>query len=276
MIDTSNYAPGTSFVVVEPRATETPVIVEIPHASVRLDSQSMAYCSAPARSIGQDADLFVDELFVDAPDHGAHLIYSALSRYVCDLNRAEDDLDEMTSPVGTKTSSPHGVVWRKTTENRPAIVAPLPSSEIERRLELIYRPYHRALDQLVQRKLERFGVAVLICGHSMPSFGRLGERRADVVPGSQGRTTAGHAILTACDTAAQAAGYDVAHDNPYRGGFSTVHYGHPSRRVHALQVELARRLYMDERSLICDPRRFQTCRNFCSDLIRQVKTIASE
>src|SRR5690606_9952548 len=218
-----DHAPRPSFEIVQPRGVETPVIVEIPHASVHLDPQSMAYCSAPARSIGQDADLFVDELFIDAPDHGAHLIYSALSLYVCDLNRAEDDLDEMTSPVGTKTSSPHGVVWRKTTENRPAIAAPLPSTEIERRLDLIYRPYHTALLKLIQRKRERFGAVILNCGRSMPSFGRLGERRADVVPGSQGRTTAGRDVLAAGDAAAQKAGYDVAHDTPYRGGFSTVH-----------------------------------------------------
>lgn len=236
----------------------------------------MAFCCAPARSIGQDADLLVDELFQDAPNHGAHLICSKLSRYVCDLNRSEDDLDELTSPVGTKTASPHGVVWRKTTENRPAIVAPLPGTEIERRLQLIYRPYHAALAQLVHEKVNRFGVAVLICGHSMPSFGRLGERRADVVPGSQGKSTAGPAVLSACDAAAKSAGYDVAHDTPYRGGFTTTHFGSPKAGVHALQIELARRLYMEERSLVRDMDRFQLCRNFCSNLVKCMSEISPE
>jgi N-formylglutamate amidohydrolase len=193
---------------------------------------------------------------------------------VCDLNRAEDDLDELTSPVGTKSGSPHGVVWRRTTENRPAIVAPLPGTEIERRLESIYRPYHAALAHLVRDKLNRFGVAVLICGHSMPSFGRLGERRADVVPGSQGKSTAGRPVIVACELAASEAGYDLVHDTPYRGGFTTSHYGSPQGGMHALQIELARRLYMDERSLVQDLEKFQVCKNFCSSLVAKMAALS--
>lgn len=264
------------FDIQTPRGTETPVVVEVPHAAVYLDPPSMAFCCAPTRSIGQDADLFVDELFADAPDHGAHLMTARFSRYVCDLNRSEDDLDELTSPVGTKTASPHGVVWRKTTENRPAILAPLPGTEIERRLSAIYRPYHAALGRLVQEKVKRFGVAIVICGHSMPSFGRLGERRADVVPGSQGKSTAGRAVISVCEQVTKEAGYDLAHDTPYRGGFTTTHFGSPKAGVHALQIELARRLYMDERSLVRDSEKFQSCRNFCSSLVEKVAQLSPQ
>lgn len=264
------------FEIQAPRAPETPLVVEVPHAAIHLDPPSLAYCCAPTRSIGQDADLFVDELFSDAPDYGAHLISARFSRYVCDLNRSLDDLDELTSPVGTKTTSPHGVVWRKTTENRPAIVAPLPGTEIERRLDLVYRPYHAALSRLIQDKLSRFGAVVLICGHSMPSFGRLGERRADVVPGSQGKSTAGARVIRACDLAAAEAGYDVAHDMPYRGGFTTTHYGSPKAGVHALQIELARRLYMEERTLIRDTGKFQLCRNFCASLVAKMAELSPD
>lgn len=262
------------FEIQAPRGPETPVVVEVPHASVYLDPPSMAFCCAPTRSIGQDADLFVDELFAGAPEHGAHLITARYSRYVCDLNRAETDLDELTSPVGTKTSSPHGVVWRKTTENRPAIISPLPGTEIERRLATIYRPYHAALGRLVHDKVKRFGVAVIICGHSMPSFGRLGERRADVVPGSQGKSTAGRAVIAACEQVTSQMGYDLAHDTPYRGGFTTTHFGSPQAGVHALQIELARRLYMDERSLVRDNAKFEQCRNFCSSVVEAISKLS--
>lgn len=253
------------FLVNEPRVAETPVIVEVPHAGLGLDPNSLSYCVAPTRSIGRDADLYVDQLFADAPDHGAHLICSTMSRYVCDLNRSESDLDEQTSPVGTSTSSPHGVVWRKTTEGRPALNSPLPGTEIERRLEMIYRPYHQRLEQLVREKLDRFGVVVLLCAHSMPSFGRLGERRADVVPGTQGRTTAGAEVIFACDRTAADFNYDVAHDSPYRGGFTTTHYGSPGSHVHAVQIELARRLYMDEANLTKSAG-FAQCARFCAQL----------
>lgn len=254
------------FSLVPPRSAETPVIVEVPHAGIEMDPESLAQCVAPARCIGQDADLLVSELFDAAPDCGAHLLYSHLSRYVCDLNRAEGEVDAQTAVDGKAANAPHGVVWRRTTDGRPAIGAPLAPSEIERRLDLIYRPYHAALYQLVQDKLARFGFVILLCGHSMPSFGRLGERRADVVPGSRGRSTAGSAVLKTCDRVALAAGYDVAHDSPYRGGYTTGRYGSPASGVHALQIELARRLYMEEANLERHQARFEACKAFCTSI----------
>ncbi len=264
-----------TFTLIPPTAPETPLIVEVPHAGLIVDPESMAHLVAPARSIGQDADLYVDTLFQDAPSLGAHLLYGHMSRYVTDLNRAEDDLDAMTTPSGTSASSPHGVVWRKTTEGRPAILAPLSGVEIARRLESFYRPYHEALYALIQGKLERFGVALLLCGHSMPSFGRLGERRADIVPGSRGRTSAGPSVLAACEDAAQSAGYDLAHDTPYSGGFTTTRYGSPGSGVHALQIEIARRLYMDENTLSLKPGSVEGCRAFCRDLVRRLSELHS-
>lgn len=261
------------FRVEKPRAAETPVVVEVPHAGITFDAESLALCAAPARSIGRDADLFVDELFADAPDVGATLLYGRASRYLVDLNRAADDLDSHTTPGGKSEGSPHGVIWRRTTEGRPALAGPLPQTEIERRLDLVYHPYHRALTELLADKRERFGFVILLCGHSMPSFGRLGDRRADVVPGSRGRTTAAASVIDASDRVAHEFAFEVAHDTPYRGGFSTEHYGQPSEGQHALQIELARRLYMDETSLRRNTQAFARCQSFCRALVAELGTI---
>lgn len=268
LIPEASHIP--TFSVEAPRVEETPVIVEVPHAGLHVDAESLAQCTAPARSIGQDADLLVSQLFENSPNYGAHLIFSHLSRYVCDLNRAEDDLDSHTTPTGTSSSSPHGVIWRKTTEGRPALLSPLSTNEVERRLNLIYRPYHRALYELVQAKRKKFGFVILLCGHSMPSFGRLGERRADIVPGSRGRSTADPLVLEAAEQAAADSKYDVAHDSPYRGGFTTGHYGSPSFHSHALQIELARRLYMSEQTLARVEGEFERCENFCLSLVERL------
>ncbi len=261
-----------TFTVTPPSAPETAVIVEVPHAGLRLDPESLALCSAPARSIGRDADLYVDTLFSAAPSVGAHLIYSHMSRYVCDLNRQADDVDAYTSTEGSATSSPHGVVWRKTTEGRPALATPVPGAEIQRRLDLIYRPYHARLAALIAEKKARFGFAILLCGHSMPSFGRLGERRADVVPGTQGRSTAHRLVIKATEEVTREAGYDFVHDTPYRGGFSTQHYGSPGARIHAIQIELSRRLYMDELTLSKNAG-FSRCSQYCTQLVRSLGRI---
>lgn len=268
-----------AFTIIEPTARETPVVVEVPHAGLQIDAPALATLVAPARSIGRDADLFVDDLYADAPAHGATLLVARVSRYVCDLNRAETDVDPGAAVGGQAWNTPHGLVWRTTTEDEPALTAPIAAGELERRLASIYRPYHSALARLLEAKRERFGFAILLCGHSMPSRGRAGHRdsgaiRADVVPGSRGRTTAAAAVIETPDLLARRRGWTVSHDDPYRGGYSTAWYGRPAAGVHAVQVELARRLYMDEDALAKKPDDFVAVRDFCAELVAALGGLA--
>jgi N-formylglutamate deformylase len=246
-------------------------VVEVPHAGLSVDPEAMATLMAPASAIARDADLYVDELYADAPSVGAALLVSHVSRYVCDLNRAETDADPLTVEGGSARSSPHGVVWRTTTDNRPALTRPLSSRELERRLDRIYRPYHRTLRDLLEARKREFGYAVLLCAHSMPSRGREGHvdpgrERAEVVPGTRGRTTCAPAIIALTERVARDFSLSLAHDEPYRGGFSTSHYGKPRDSVHAIQIELSRKLYMDEQTLSKKPGDFEKLTKFCREL----------
>ncbi|MBK7586788.1 MAG: N-formylglutamate amidohydrolase [Myxococcales bacterium] len=267
------------FSVKEPTGPETPVVVEVPHAGLFIDPMSLATLVAPARAIGQDADLFVDELYADAPSEGATLLVSKVSRYVCDLNRADNDVDALTIEGAAGRSSPHGLVWRATTENTPALSGPLSRAELERRLRDIYRPYHGTLTRLLELKRERFGFAILLCGHSMPSRGRAGNSdpgrpRADVVPGSRGRTSAAEEVIAVPDELARQRGWSVAHDDPYRGGFSTAHYGRPRSGIHAVQVELTRKLYMHESTLEKKANDFEATRAYCRAVVARLGGVA--
>ncbi len=267
------------FTVTEPTAAETPVVVEIPHAGLAADPPALATLIAPARSLGRDADLMVDELYADAPACGATLLVAHVSRYVCDLNRGEEDIDPEAAEGGACPNTPHGLIWRTTTEDQPALLRPIAAVELERRLEHIYRPYHACLSQLLEAKRRRFGFAILLCGHSMPSRGRTGHsdsgsERADVVPGSRGRSSAARPVIEAPADLARARGWTVAHDTPYRGGYSTAWYGRPSQGIHAVQVELARRLYMDEDTLTKKARDFSQVREYCSALVAALGSLA--
>lgn len=261
-----------SFRVLEPRAAETPVVVEVPHAGLRLDALAMSFLSAPVRCIGTDADLYVDELYADAPSTGATLLVADISRYVCDLNRSEHDVDPLAAAGGQAQRAPHGLIWRDTTEGQRALYQPLPRPELARRLELFYRPYHECLARLLDAKRAKFGYVVLLAGHSMPSRGRAGHTdtgrdRADIVPGSRGRTTAHGALIDTPEPLATSRGWTVVHDDPYRGGFTTQHYGRPAIGQHALQVELSRKLYMNELTLEKLPHGFEQTRDFCTELV---------
>jgi N-formylglutamate amidohydrolase len=264
-----------TFTFLEPRTDPTAVLVEIPHAGLELDPEALATLAAPARALGADADLYVDELYADAPDAGAALIASRMSRYVCDLNRAETDVDALAVEGGMARSSPHGFVWRTTTEGRPALLGAISPAEYQRRIERYHRPYHRRIAELIEERRARHGFAVLLCAHSMPSRGRdghddAGVERADIVPGTRGRTTAGAPVIALAERLAERQGFRLRHDEPYRGGFTTMHFGRPREGVHAIQIELARRLYMDERTLAKRPAEFASLRAFCKELVREL------
>ena len=104
------------FEVVEPATGEAPVVVEVPHAGVRIDPETLGYTVAPAFAIARDADLFVDELFQDAPSVGATLLRAHTSRFVVDLNRGPDDYDAEAVDGGSRSPWPRGVVWRLATD----------------------------------------------------------------------------------------------------------------------------------------------------------------
>ena len=116
---------------------------------------------------------------------------------------------------------------------------------------------------------------MILAAHSMPSVARLahgdaGQVRADVVPGTRGRTSAAPKYIDAVDAHARARGWSVAHDDPYKGGFTTQHYGRPRDHVHVVQVELARRLYMDEGTYRPIPGAFDDVRAWCRALVRRL------
>ncbi|HLV66071.1 MAG TPA: N-formylglutamate amidohydrolase [Polyangiaceae bacterium] len=266
------------FSLVEPENVLTPLVVEVPHAGLFVDAQTLATLAAPASALGRDADLYVDELFQDAPREGAALLVARTSRYVIDLNRSEHDLDPLAVDGGTGRPMPHGLIWRTSTEGRPALTRPISRTELERRLDRYYRPYHERLAALLEARRSVFGCAILLCAHSMPSRGRVGHRdagreRADIVPGTRGQTTAAPIVIETLDRAAREAGFSIAHDEPYRGGFSTGYYGVPSEGLHAIQIEIARGLYMDELSLAKKPREFERIRSFCRDLVRRLAAL---
>ncbi len=264
------------FDLIEPKGGEAPVVVEVPHAGLFVPAEALATLVAPARALARDADLFVDELYQDAPAEGATLLVAHTSRYVADLNRAEDDVDAGVVAGDPRPARPHarGLLWRTTTDDEPALLRPLTRDEYLFRIAAVHRPYHEALRAVLERKIAKFGHVVLLCAHSMPSVGRAGHAdsgvpRADIVPGSRGRTSAHRRVIEAVEAVGLAHGRSVEHDRPYRGGFSTSHYGRPAQRCHAIQIELARRLYLDETTLQRTAQLPQTrklCRGFVSRL----------
>jgi len=262
-----------SFEIVRPVVGDSPVLVEVPHAGMGLDATSAGWIEAPTCYLAREADLDVDRLFAGAPRLGATLVVAHVSRMVVDLNRGPDDYDGVTVLGGPDRNQPRGVIWRLTSDGRAVHRDRLPQDELERRLELHYRPYHQALRREIDAKRDQFGFAVMLCAHSMPTPRRIGpadgtaERPADLVPGTRGGTSAAPQWIDRVDRTCRDRGYRVTHDQPYRGGFATSHYGRPADDVHVVQLEIGRWLYMDETTFAPKPEGFAQVTRLADQLV---------
>ena len=147
-----------------------------------------------------------------------------------------------------------GTIPRVVADAREIYASRLTLEEGLRRIDSLYKPYHAALRGLMERAAARFGVAVLIDCHSMPSTGardpllstRGDKRRIDFVIGDRYGASAFTGLVDVVEDRLRGRGYHVMRNRPYAGGFITEHYGKPAAGWHALQIEVSRGLYMDE------------------------------
>ena len=270
---------GSHLTLVRP-VEQRAVLVEVPHSGLTVPSELEPMLDAPRDGVLRDSDIYVDELYADAPRRGASMLVAHASRYVVDLNRAADDVDLDTVPdhPAPRGVQPRGVVWRMTTDGRALLRRPLTYAELEQRLSRFHRPYHAALRSELTRLRARFGYVVLLAAHSMPSAGRVlttGRlvRRADVVPGTRGGSTADRRVIDLVDAHFRDAGLSVRHDDPYRGGYTTAHYGRPREGWHAIQIELNRGLYVDEATSRRREPEFDALRQVLASLVAKLGTL---
>jgi N-formylglutamate deformylase len=202
-------------------------------------------------------DAFVDELFAAAPACGAPLIAARVPRACIDLNRAADDLDPALIAgasrryLNARIAAGLGVIPRVVGEGRPIMQGKLTLAEAERRIRDYWHPYHDRLRALITESLARFGAAVLFDCHSMPHDALnvaplVRGRRPEVVLGDRFGVACGRWLIEGAEAAFLAAGFAVARNTPFAGGYITQTYGRPHQDVHALQIEIDRSLYMDE------------------------------
>jgi N-formylglutamate amidohydrolase len=245
-----------SFVdLTHPQITPSPVLVEVPHSGLHVPPEVEPEIDATPSAVLRDSDIYVDQLYQRAPENGATLLVSRVSRYVVDLNRGPEEVDSAAVPRHPRARHipARGVVWRARTDGTPLLRAPLTIEQFTQRLSRFYEPYHQTLREVAARIRKEHGQVMILAAHSMPSTGRrvLGGGavpRADVVPGTRGRSTADGRIIDLIDSHFREAGLSVKHDDPYRGGWTTSSYGAPKRKQHAVQIELNRALYVDERT----------------------------
>ena len=234
-----------------PDSAVSPVLLSVPHAGRDYPASLISAARLPLARLETLEDRLVDRLVWRAVEAGSGAIVAEAPRAEIDLNRDERELDPgMIVPrphASTILDSPRmrgglglvparmsgaGAIWRER----------IPAADIARRIARIHRPYHAALAEQLAALRARFGVAVLLDCHSMPPRSDGGQ--AQIVLGDRHGSSMAPRLVAAAEAAVAAAGFSVARNAPFAGGYITARHGRPRAGVHALQLEIDRSLYL--------------------------------
>ncbi len=242
-----------------PATPAVPLVLDSPHSGFQFPDDFDAIVSEFELRDGEDC--FVDELYLPATELGVPLLTAQFPRTYLDPNRHAGDIDlELIEggrwPYEHVPSGKHRIgkalIWRTLDDGRPIYGRKLKVEEIITRIARFHAPYHQALVQLLDAAQARFGVVFHINCHSMPNVGgKMGEGgpgrpRADFVLGDRDGTTCAPEFTAHVQRVLSGMGYSVALNDPYKGVELVRAYSDPARGRHSLQVEINKRLYMDE------------------------------
>jgi N-formylglutamate amidohydrolase len=249
--------------IVRPPRQTAPVVFSSPHSGRDYPANFVATSRLDPVTLRRSEDSFVDELFGAAPSHGAPLLRALFPRAYVDPNREafeldpamfEDALPDYVNTRSARIAAGLGTVARVVASGEEIYGQLLTFADAAARIERYYRPYHAALRRLVEDTRDMFGACLLVDCHSMPSIGGpmdrdSGRHRVDFVLGDNHGRSCAPQIVDMLSAELRKLGYNVARNDPYSGGFTTREYGRPGARVHALQIEINRAIYMDETAM---------------------------
>jgi N-formylglutamate amidohydrolase len=250
--------PVNVFEMRRPQRCTVPLVLASPHSGADYPDEFLAASRLDPLTLRRSEDSFVDEIFASAPELGAPLVAARFPRAYLDVNREPWELDPTmfsdALPNYVNIRSPRvrmglGTIARVVASGEEIYARKLRFAEARTRIETLYHPYHQALRKLVLDTEAAFGGCLLIDCHSMPSAASEtgGQGSADLVLGDCHGTSCASEIIEAARSFLMRRNFAVGLNTPYAGGFTTAHYGNPRRGRHALQIEINRALYMDER-----------------------------
>jgi N-formylglutamate amidohydrolase len=269
-----------------PAAQLLPLVIASPHSGSDYPAEFVAASRLDPLALRRSEDAFVDEIFAAAPRLGAPMLAARFPRAYLDVNREAWELDpamfDDSLPDYVNVRSPRvrmglGTIARVVASGEEIYGGKLSFAQAQERIEQLYRPYHAALSRLVEETAADFGFCLVVDCHSMPSgtHGNTGRESVDIVLGDCHGAACSPQIVESARRHLTRRGFAVALNAPYAGGFTTGHYGRPRHGRHALQVEINRSIYMDERSFRRRPG-FDQLREEMAGLIARLGEVAQD
>ncbi len=276
-----------AFAIFRPAGAHVPLVLDSPHSGTAYPDDFGA--AVPLARLREAEDSYVDELYAGGPGKGAVLIAARFPRSYIDPNRSLLDIDNalLESPWpgpavrSRKTDLGIGLIWRVLDSGEPIYDRKLAVAEVKRRIVEYHQPYQRAVKDALDAAHEHFGAVWHLNLHSMPALsGSIseegpGKRRADFVLGDRDGSTCEPEFTAHVAEALRDMGYEVRINDPYKGVELVRAFSDPADGRHSLQVEVNRRLYMDERTREKAPG-FDALRADLDRLLDAVAAYASE
>lgn len=260
---------GPAFTHIAPRSMPLPVLVAVPHAGRVYPSHILSDFRDEELCQLRLEDRHVDQIGVEvAKASGTGLLIAHAPRAMLDLNRAHDDIDwdmvsgarKLAKPVQTivgkatgsanrRARSGLGLVPRRLPGFGEIWRRPLTRDELDARIDHIHRPYHAFLQTELERIRDEWGAALLIDLHSMPPLRpQAGQQTAPrIVLGDRFGASCDGGLLARAFRYLERLSCASAHNRPYSGGYVLDRHAKPQRGIHAIQVEVCRSAYLDDR-----------------------------
>jgi N-formylglutamate deformylase len=232
------------FYLIEPKRAITPIVLSVPHCGTEFPDELAAQYRAELRAQPDDTDWHVHQLYDFVSELGIAILHARYSRWVIDLNR-----DPASQPLYSDGRIITGLTPNTDFFGNEVYVDQkfIPTAEeTERRLTRYYRPYHQRLENLLANRRETFGRALLWDAHSIrrcvPTI--QPEPFPDLILGDNDGKSASPEISALTLGTLRASKFQVNHNSPFKGGQITRHFGRPNQGFHALQLEMAKPLYL--------------------------------
>ena len=233
-----------------PPRVAAPLILASPHSGRVYPDALLERSSLDLSTLRQNEDAYIDELLGFAKHLDIPMISANFPRCYVDVNRAADEIPLSWQKPGNTPSTARaeiglGVIPTIIADKVPIYKRPLKAKNALARLDGLYHPYHQKLSELIANALGQFGHALLLDCHSMPGFNQLGQRRPDIILGDRHGASCRPNTIAKLEQLFIQAGYSVARNYPYAGGYVTSHYGRPDENMEVIQIEINRDIYLN-------------------------------
>jgi len=243
------------FKVYKAKGELVPIIISVPHCGTKFPKELKSKYKYRLQQQIDDTDWYVDTLYKFALKMGITIIKARYNRWVIDLNRDPESAPlyndgRIITGLTSSTDFFGNDIYRKKKF--------IPNEkETKRRLETYYWPYYKKVGALLEERKTKFGKVLLWDAHSIRAYVPTirKEKFPDMILGDNDKKTAHSKLISSALENLNSATYQVNHNDPFKGGHITRYFGAPENNIHALQLEMNKILYMDDRELLFDKAR---------------------